>query len=162
MARRKSGAQNFFLRFHRRKLPYPYALEPDRDVALAELPARRPAAGVGDTPIARSFISARCTSGSPQLFSLVLWASCFRIWRKLRILLKAEPDKLRRIALHDGRGNVSLLHLFKLEVDRAIAMHRCQQEPVDLGARFPGLRSLCRKRIANSARGADNPAGQFA
>jgi len=78
------------------------------------------------------------------------------------VFVETEIQKLRRIALAHGGGSVRPLDLFKLEVDRPIRMDGTQQEAIDLGARLLGTRRIRRQSVTHSARGPDDPSGQFA
>src|SRR5579859_4424922 len=78
-----------------------------------------------------------------------------------RIPVEAEIYELRRVALNDLGGSVSLVDLVEPEINLPTSVDRADKKAVNLGARFFGLRGIRRQRVTHRAASADNPARQF-
>src|SRR6476659_62771 len=81
---------------------------------------------------------------------------------EIRVLVKTEIYKLRRVALVDGCGRIPPFDLFKFEINRAVGAYGTEQKTVNLGARLLRPWSLWRQGVALSAGGADDPSRQDA
>ena len=83
-------------------------------------------------------------------------------FNECRIPVEAEIYELRRVALNDLSGSISLVDLVELEIDFSIFVNGAEKEAINLGTRFFCMRRIRRQSITHGPASAHDPARNLA